>query len=290
MSDVQRIAVISSDNNSNYFYYLPIVAYYWNKFGWDVHAFVTDDYPKPDKDYGVIYHRIPLIENVRPGTCAQTVRHFAANVLPKDSYIMVQDIDLIPLKPYDPDLTKKTIYGWELTGHSFIPVHYTGMMQKDWMEVMDCTGDLKADMEREIKANGRAYGEKWEEYWDTDWDILTTKVKAKAQIKPNECQPGYHHKERNGFRFVERGMVQVGKYKLPKGRVDRASIEVAKDGSYSWGASLNQPDLIDCHCENNNPASPEKWAMIRSLLVQVFGDVPKWMDEYTKEFHAKYGI
>jgi len=71
-------------------------------------------------------------------------------VLPEHAYIMVQDIDLIPLKAYDPDLTKKTIYGWELTGHSFIPVHYTGMMQKDWIEVMDCTGDLKADMEREI--------------------------------------------------------------------------------------------------------------------------------------------
>ncbi len=270
---MQRIVVLSTDNNPNYFYYLPIVAYYWQKFGWEVHAFVTEDYAE-DWLPGIYYHKIPQIENVRPGTCAQTVRHFAADVLPLNAYIMVNDIDLIPLKPYDPDTNAKTIYGWELTGKSFIPVHYTGMMGFDWYKIMDCTGDLKADMEREMKANGRAYKEKWEDYWDTDWDILTKKVLA----------------NHSSFRFVERGMVQLGKHKLPKGRVDRSTIEVAKDGSYSWGVSLNQPDLIDCHCENNNPASPEKWAMIKSLLLQVFGEVPLWMDEYTKEFYAKYGI
>ncbi len=276
---MQRIVVLSTDNNSNYFYYLPIVAYYWEKFGWEVHAFVSHDfpaleYPMSEYDSGIKYHIIPQIENVRPGTCAQTVRHFAADVLPLNAYIMVNDIDLIPLKPYDPDTNAKTIYGWELTGKSVIPVHYTGMMGFDWYKIMDCTGDLKADMEREMKANGRAYKEKWEDYWDTDWDILTKKVLA----------------NHSSFRFVERGMVQLGKHKLPKGRVDRSTIEVAKDGSYSWGVSLNQPDLIDCHCENNNPASPEKWAMIKSLLLQVFGKVPLWMDEYTKQHHAKYGV
>ena len=85
-------------------------------------------------------------------------------------------------------------------------------------------------------------------------------------------------------------MIQLGRFKLPKGRVDRATIEVNKDGSYSWGLSLNQPDLIDAHCENNNPSSHQKWMMIKSLLMKVFGEVPEWMDDYTKEFHAMYGI
>ena len=277
---MQRIVVLSTDNNPNYFYYLPIVAYYWENFGWQVHCFVTHNFLYELGELSdwntrnIQFYYIPEIENVRPGTCAQTVRHFAANVLPKDAYIMVQDIDLIPLRPYEPDMEAKTIYGWELTGKSFIPVHYTGMKGSDWMRIMECTGDLKADMEREMKANGRAYKEKWEDYWDTDWDILTKKVLA--------------HKSE--FKFVERGMVQVGKYKLPKGRVDRASIVVNSDGSYSWGASLDQSELIDCHAENNNPASPEKWAMIRSLLVKVFGSVPEWMDDYVSEFYKKYGV
>jgi len=276
---MNRIVVLSTDNNPNYFYYLPIVAHYWQKFRWEVHAFVTDDYPAfvypmSEYDSGIKLHIIPSIENVRPGTLAQTVRHFAADALPLNAYIMVQDIDLIPLRPYEPDMMVNTIYGWELTGKSFIPVHYTGMRGFEWVKTMDLTGDLKADMERELKANGRAYKDKWEEYWDTDWDILTQKVlKRKAD-----------------FKFVERGMIQIGKYKLPKGRVDRASIEVLPDGSYSWGASLNQSDLIDAHCENNNPASPEKWKMIKGLLLQVFGEVPAWMDEYTNQFYSKYGI
>jgi len=94
--------------------------------------------------------------------------------------------------------------------------------------------------------------------------------------------------QKQRFNFVERGMVQVGKYKLPKGRVDRASIKVAPDGSYSWGESLNQPDLIDMHCENNWPSSPEKWKMISDTLTEVFGSVPEWMHSYTEEFHKKY--
>lgn len=274
---MRRIAVISTDNNPNYFFYIPIVEWAWGKFGWDVVIFRTLDIPeltlsyfKPSKTE--IYD-IPIIEGVRPGTCAQTVRHFVADVLPRDAYWMVQDIDLIPLAPWNPDLTKRTIYGWELTGHSFIPVHYTGMTGDKWYELMDCTGDLKADMEREMKANGRAYKEKWEEYWDTDWDILTQKVL----------------KRRHEFTFIPRGMVKLGQYYTAQGRIDRCSIEVNKiTGEYSWGYTLNQPTYIDMHCENNCPADPDKWKMIRAVLVKVFGEIPEWMDEYVKQHHEKY--
>lgn len=271
---MKKIAVLSTNENPDYHFYAPIVTWAWNKFGWEVALFHTNEADVTMatglnfKSYG-----IPSIPGVRPGTCAQVVRHFVSNVLPKDAYIMVQDIDLIPLKPYEPDYNARTIYGWELTGNSFIPVHYTGMTGDKWYDFMGCTGDLAADMEREMKANGRAYKEKWEDYWDADWDILTKKVLA----------------QKDKFTFVERGMVDLGKYRTPKGRVDRCSIEVAPDGSYSWGYTADQKDLIDMHCENNNPSSPEKWKMIREVLEKTFGELPAWMDEYVKSHHAKYG-
>lgn len=273
---MKKIVVLSTNANPHYFFYLSIVEWLWNKFGWEVALFVTSDVSIPPDmlhQCSTIIYSIPDIEGVRTNTLAQVVRHFASNVLPKDAYIIVQDIDLLPLKPYEPDYTKRTIYGWELTGHSFIPVHYTGMLGSEWYDIMGCTGDLKADMEREMKANGRAYQENWLQYWDTDWDILTQKVLA----------------QKDKFTFVERGMVNLGKYQTPKGRVDRASIEVNKEtGAYSWGYTLNQPDLIDCHCENNFPASPEKWAMIRELLIKVFGEIPIWLDDYVMNHHLKY--
>lgn len=271
---MKKIAVLSTNNNPHYFFYLPIVEWLWNKFGWEVAVFHTDDLAEVTARNlsSTSLHVIPNIDGVRTGTLAQVVRHFVSDVLPKDAYIMVQDIDLLPLKPYEPDYTKRTIYGWELTGRSFIPVHYTGMMGSEWYDVMGCTGDLKADMEREMKANGRAYGEKWEEYWDADWDILSHKVLA----------------QKNKFTFVDRGMVQLGKYQTAKGRIDRASIEVSPDGKYSWGYTLNQSDYIDMHCENNYPASPEKWAMIRDVLIKVFGEIPLWLDDYVMNHHLKY--
>lgn len=272
---MNKIAVLSTNENPDYFFYAPIVEWAWNKFGWDIALFVTDECPEiPMRGENTIIHQIPYIEGVRSGTLAQCVRHFVSNVLPFEDYIMVQDIDLIPLKPWEPDLTAQTIWGWELTGHSFIPVHYTGMIGDKWYSLMGCTGDLKADMEREMKENGRAYKEKWDDYWDADWDILTKKVLAK----------------KSDFTFIERGLINLGKYSTPKGRVDRCSIEVSPiDNSYSWGYTLNQNNLIDMHCENNNPSSPEKWKMIREVLVNTFKEIPDWMDSYVETHHKQYG-
>jgi hypothetical protein len=272
--NMKKIAVLSANNHPGYLFFVPIVEWVWNKFGWEIALFVTNDVTETyHSSSTTTVYRIPDIEGVRPGTLAQTVRHFTANVLPKDAYIMVQDIDLIPLKDWwKPDLTKRTVSGYpEMTGGQFIPVHYTGMPGKDWYDLMGCTGDLKADMERELKANGRAYGEKWEEYWDADWDILTTKVRAQM----------------DKFTFIPRQMVNG----LPYGRVDRSTIVVASGGSYSWGSSGNIPEKWDAHCEWHNSSSPEKWKNIRALLIEHFPDMPiEQFDEHAKTHYEKYGL
>ena len=84
-------------------------------------------------------------------------------------------------------------------------------------------------------------------------------------------------------------MVSLGKYSTAKGRVDRCSIVVDPDGTYRYDYTLNQDELIDCHMENNNPASPDKWKMNRDVLIRAFGSIPEWMDDYVSEFYKKYG-
>lgn len=273
----KKICVLSSDNHSGYLFYFPIVEWIWHKHGWEVALFVTEDVNDiASFSTGATHiHTIPTIPGVRTNTLAQTVRHFVADVLPKDAYIMVQDIDLLPLQNYwNPDLTKRTIWGYpEMTGGTFIPVHYTGMLGQYWYELMGCTGDLAADMEREMKANGRAYKEGWENYWDTDWDILTQKVRKAQENKVP-------------FEFIPRSMVNG----LPFGRVDRSTIVVGKDGSYSWGSSGNQSQYIDAHCESHNSSSPEKWKNIRALLEKCYGPLPEWMDKHAANWHAKYKV
>ncbi len=266
---MRKIAVLSTNNNPDYFFYLPIVEWVWNKFGWEIALFITSDVKDVViKGTTTEVFVVPDIEKVRTGTLAQVVRHFVSDVLPLNAYIMVQDIDLIPLKEWNPDFTKRTIYGWELTGKSFIPVHYTGMMGHEWYRIMDCTGDLKADMEREMKSNGRAYQEKWEDYWDADWDILTKKV--------------LNHKQ--DFTFIERGLIKLGQDATPMGRIDRLGR-----GIEGYKITMQQDNWIDMHCENHNPSAPDKWEMIRGVLLKVFGEIPYWMDDYVINHHNKYG-
>jgi len=271
---MRRIAVISTNNNPDYFFYVPIVEWAWNKLGWEIALFLTEDCKEIRNDWlnyismtatTTHVYTIPNIEGVRTGTLAQTVRHFVADVLPKDAYIMVQDIDLIPLKEWNPNLDEQTIYGWELTGKSFIPVHYTGMLGQKWYDLMDCTGDLKADMEREMKANGRAYlpQEDWEGWWNTDWDILTQKVLAKKEQ----------------FTFIPRELVKLAKDATPKGRIDRYDID----------ATMNQEDMVDAHLSNHNPSAPEKVEILKTILLKYFGELPEWLDNYILNHHAKYG-
>lgn len=277
---MKKICVLSSNAHSGYLFFIPIVEWIWNKYGWDVALFLTEDvniYDVAALSPTTTVHHIPTLPNVRSSTLAQTVRHFAANVLPRDAYIMVQDIDLLPLSNWwNPPLDRRSISGYpEMTGGAFIPVHYTGMTGDKWYDLMGCTGDLAADMERAMKENGRAYGEKWEQYWDTDWDILTQKVKA-AQAKGVE------------FLFMPRRMVNG----LPYGRVDRSTIQVDQvTNAYSWGASRTQPEYYDAHCESHNSSSPQKWANIRELLLECHPDAPiEVWDEHAARHYEKYGV
>lgn len=270
---MKKIAVLSTNNNPDYFFYTPICEWIWNKFGWEIALFITNDVNNitVKSDTTKVY-TIPNIEGVRTGTLAQTVRHFVSNVLDRNAYIMVQDIDLLPLSNvWHPDLNERSIWGWELTGNSFIPVHYTGMTGDKWLELMDCTGDLKADMEREMKANGRAYGKEWEQYWDTDWDILTQKVL----------------KQKDKFKFIHRGLVLLA-MSTPDGKGNPAHTPKGRVDRYNYRATMNQ-EWIDMHCENHNPSAPEKVEIIREVLLKAHGELPEWFDEYVNEHHKKYG-
>lgn len=260
---MERIVVIVSDNNPSYKFYIPIVEWVWKRLGWNMALFVSDDcegYTIKEETTKVF--TAPKVAVIKPVLNVAAVRLFVSNVLPKDALIQINDTDIIPLKEWNPNPNEKTIYGWELTGNSFIPMHYTTMLGSSWYELMGCTGDMHEDMEREMKRNGRAYSEDWETYWNTDWDILTDKVKPRI----------------GEFTFVNRGMIQLAKDSTAKGRVDR----------YDYTKTLQQPDLIDIHCYNGGVTRPENVDVIKDLLIKTYGEAPEWFDSYVNEFHEKF--
>lgn len=213
----------------------------WNKLGWRLCIMITADvnpadlhlpaYFQPTEKPSTIIIKLPDIPELRPATIAQAGRLYAANELPEDDLIMTCDMDLIPLSDYwHPDPERITVYGHDLTWHSFFPMGYCAMSGMNWKKYMKLTGDTKADIltdaqDKTISHN--PYGEKWEEYWDYDWDLLTTRLRP------------YKHL----IEFKDRGQINIAGATLAKGRIDRHNID----------ATQKQPEpFIDMHYHNTS--------------------------------------
>ena len=102
MAEVQKIVVVSTNNNPDYYFYAPYIEKAWNTLGWQVAVMITADVDPLDlkvnnKDTLII--RLPDM-TLRKETIAQGGRLYAANYLSKDALIMTSDMDMLPLSDY----------------------------------------------------------------------------------------------------------------------------------------------------------------------------------------------
>jgi len=246
--EIERIIVVSTNNNPDYWFYSPYIYKAWKSYGWSVCTMITDDVDKSNikSDYTVV---VPKMEGIRQETIAQASRLYAARFFgfQPDKYLMISDMDLLPLQDYwKPDLNEITSYGHDLTWRTFIPMGYCGMTADKWKEVMELTEDSVGDFIRDCKLTGLPYSEKWEEFWNHDWTLLTKRLKDKHWDK---------------IKFIDRGQIDIAGATLALGRVDR----------YNWDKTLQQPNLIDCHAENNNVRHPDKFDRFIKLFESVHG-------------------
>ena len=243
---MEKVVVVSSNNNPDYRFYEPYVVRAWHNYGWKVAVMLTHDCEPIDNgaDY---YISIPNVEGLRLETQAQASRLYAANHLP-EALLMTSDMDLIPLKDYwKPQHDRITNYGHDLTGFSFFPMGYTAMSTENWRKVMNLTGDTKADMLRDAHDPTVKYSPfagDWETWWNYDWSLLT-----------NRLTP---YDQRGELQKVLRGNRSGTSFAL--GRVDR-------------GDSMQIPneELIDAHCENHNVKHPDKLNKFINLFEKYHG-------------------
>jgi hypothetical protein len=208
---------------------------------------------------------LPEIIGVKSATVAQCGRFFAANLIPEECLLQVNDIDVIPLKDFwNPNENEFTIFGHDTTGYGYIPIHYATARASKWYELMKCTGSFESDLIREINITKDAYSDKWEQYWFADWDLFTKRC----------------GEDISRFTFIDRGMVHIAKYPTALSRVDR----------YDYEKTLNQPNIIDIHCENNNVTNDRNVKTIADCLVKSFGDLPTWYYDYISYFKNKNNL
>ena len=115
---MKRYVVVSSNDNPDYYFYLPYVEKAWASYGWDLCVMVTSDVDTHQLDIRrpeTIIVQLPKIEGLRVETVAQAGRLYACNYLPLDALIMTSDMDLIPLQNYwNPSAENITVYGLSL--------------------------------------------------------------------------------------------------------------------------------------------------------------------------------
>lgn len=89
--------IISSDDNSYYYDFYPVVSKQWNKLGFKVFfAHITDIETDIEKtEYGLI-KKFKKIDNINTGFQSQNVRLFISSVL-NNTNILISDIDMLPL-------------------------------------------------------------------------------------------------------------------------------------------------------------------------------------------------
>lgn len=258
---MKRYVVISTNANPDYYEYLPYQEKAWKALGWDLIVMVTPDVNSLDfevNEKSTLIVQLPRVDEIRTQTLAQMGRLYAAHYIHAphkedgDPLLMTCDMDLIPLSDYwNPDPDKITVFGHDLTDHTYYPMGYIAMRASQWIDKMQITPDIRADILRDcertiIKGERAAYSENWEVWWNTDWRLLTDRLMPfKKEIT-----------------FIDRGRrtVQPHKGVFAFGRVDR-------------GDSMQVPaeNLIDMHCENHNVKHPEKWARFLSIYESVHG-------------------
>lgn len=248
---MNRYVVISTNNNPDYFEYIPYQEQAWKNFGWDLIIMVTPDFNPIDFETrlkSTMICQLPKVDEIRSQTLAQMGRLYAAHYVGEDSLLMTCDMDLIPLSNYwNPDQNKITVYGHDLTDYTYIPMGYVAMSSKNWIEKMQITSDTRSDILRDcettfVKGVKAAYSDDWEAWWNVDWRLLTDKLNP----------------FKNEINFIKRGRGHSG---FAYGRVDRGDGMIVPAGE----------TLIDAHCDNVNIKHPDKWGRFLKLYESIHG-------------------
>ena len=173
---------------------------------------------------------------LRNETIAQGGRLYAANYLPQDSLIMTCDMDLIPLSDYwHPKIEDITIYGHDLTWHSFYPMGYIAMSGANWKKYMNLTGLTENDFDRDARETQRAFvTDDWESWWNFDWDLITKRLKPFAKqltfVDRGQIEFVVQIHLLNHYLIIHRGIVRIERSKYCKIFVAGVNIDIFRAG------------------------------------------------------------
>lgn len=260
--------ILSTDLNEDYLFYAPITSFVWKYFDFSPILYIIIGKEKSNNLPLVLNQindlkintKIYLYENIssfRDCTLAQTIRLFGWKNEQQNEYIVLGDIDMIPLNSFlNRDFDKLNVFGFDLTGRTQIPMCYVGMKKYHWERVIKNDINLNEYQETITILNSLSNSKSdiFDNYWYCDQEILTKSIL------------NYGH---DNFNFIDRGNESNG-YAFK--RVDR--------GNWNWDKSK---EYMDSHLLRN----PEKNFPLVFDLIKNYIKNCDWMMEYYNKFYNK---
>lgn len=211
-----KYAILSTDNNPDYYSLLPLVCYSWRKIGYEpiiIYVNVPNFYERIHRHCGGFYYNLDSDGGVKDSTLAQLYRLFMAwKGFQDDDILLTADADMVIAKDIFTHEGDIVSYGYDLTGRSEIPICYVKATAAKWRELMG-----------EFTIPPKAYSDKWEDYWSVDQQLLTQRA---------------HEYGMGRITFIDR--LHNHPRGLPTGRWDRACWEIIPD------------DIVDVHMKRNS--------------------------------------
>lgn len=268
-----KVAVISTDENQDYMYHIPLTIWAWRKIGWSVMVmFVSDNISELSE---LIFRRhtdlhnqlnvevclVPTIKGYRNATVAQISRLYAAAVPFVGDILMTSDGDMLPLSDYWKLQSKPTVYGFDLTSYTEFPISYIQMDSSDWKQVMnlDQNHNVEHFIKRDLDSMPNAKSDDFYKFWGVDQQLITQRLKP---FKPT---------------IINRGQYPNG---YARGRVDRGA----------W--TLDHKEFIDAHLHHQIHHKQNDWKFQQTLelLRKIWPEESfDWYIEYHNEFKRLTG-
>lgn len=216
---MNKYAILSTDNNPDYYSLLPLVCHSWRKIGYTPIVITVGTSKELDNILATFCQAtIMFIRNeygIKDSTLAQLVRLFAYEQYAAGAEMITADADMVIARDiFTHDVSQGQIvsYGYDLTGRSELPICYVKATAAKWRELMG-----------EFTIPDAAYSDDWNRYWSTDQQLLTQRARKYGMDR---------------ITFVDRG--NQNKHGLPTGRWDR----------HDWA---HIPDsIIDVHMKRND--------------------------------------
>jgi hypothetical protein len=267
-------AIISTDSDSRYYFFLPIVALMWTKMEFQANIylvgeekywltgyrrFIIDETLKNGGNVHLIdtgcKKRKTILKGYGDGVIAQVSRFlpFQMHGIKSTDYCLTSDIDMLPLekkwfhqgKGKKPDIFYANSYN-----HTRYTVCYIGMTRDIWQQLISVKGeDIYQKLNKMMSGLPRhsPVGRQWG--YDETW--LYKKIISFPQYP-------------NSFNMINRTIHKNPSFKprmprtpqfLPQGRLDRSN----------WYFNGNTKGLIDAHCKRPG-FLPQNWLEIKDLI------------------------